>query len=892
MASFTDLIPQFNPYIQQLPVEAMVTVGMEKQKRYDDGIQKIQTQIENVAGLDIYRDTDRVYLQSKLNELGNNLKTVAAGDFSNFQLVNSVSGMTNQVGKDPIIQNAVSSTAKLRRELASMDDYKKKGKSDKNNEEFFMDKVVRPYLDGPLDASFNGAYSPYTDVMGLISENIKAAGIDKSVVQQMYQTDNQGRLIFGKNGEPIPARTMTEVETSSNMRQVKSIVENVLSRGDVQNQLSIDGWANTRGVSAQSVIDNYRVEYGKRIGDADSDMLELNTLLTGKMSAAERMNLDEKLNGLKNVKQKYKDQYLALGNLAQSNPDSFKQAYYKTNYENNLLEQFTKYEKNEKNLKSPLTEQLNWEANYAFTERKEAFDQKMAVRKQQLDESKFQLEGFKFEAEYEFDQSTGKFKKKPETKKPGEDGELLRMTADVSGEENRTAVQRQEAQVRGIEQTNKQTGIDLMYNYLYKLNDGKDNNGQSLTKSSVVKTVEKYARDNNETTDQFLTRWILTLNNKAKENGVKLSASDTESIGNFKRNHYNYTTLLALGKIADNEGFKVTGIDINEYTKTLNPVNVKLKDGRSVTISKEDILDYALVLKNNDKGANDRISAKYGSLNNFPLYSSIPVTMVTGFDTRASQINIEANEAEKLKRMSGLYTILGKDFSKLKEASKVKNDFLAKVVNTDEVFSFGEDDEFGMKSAKNKASAFISGASSLVGTNYDKTNALTALADPNSKISFKAGAPFEEGGQWKGTMVITTDKGQVIEAEIPVQKDFEKLTGAKFNPYKFNPLKARASVSKFGSTNLGAFTTDPRAWESAAIASENLVSMRDSKKYIPLGADLNVLPNGGYTVTAYFKDRATGKLLNPEFSRRYIMEEQAQADLSLLTESMLDKELK
>ena len=882
MASFTDLIPQFNPYIQQLPVEAMVTVGMEKQKRYDEGLQKIQSQIENVAGLDIYRDTDRVYLQSKLNELGNNLKTVAAGDFSNFQLVNSVSGMTNQVGKDPIIQNAVGSTAKLRRELASMEEYKKKGKSDKNNEEFFMDKVVRPYLDGPLDASFNGAYSPYTDIMGLISENIKAAGIDKSVVQQMYQTDNQGRLIFGKNGEPVPARTMTEVETSSNMRQVKSIVENVLSRGDVQNQLSIDGWANTRGVSAQSIIDNYRVEYGKRIGDADSDMLELNTLLTGKMSAAEKINLEEKLNGLKDAKQKYKDQYLALGGLAQSNPDAFKQAYYKTNYENNLLEQFTKYEKSEKNLKSPLTEQLNWEADYAFKERKEAFDQRMAVRKQQLDESKFQLEGFKFEAEYEFDQSTGKFKKKPETKKPGEDGELLRMTADVSGEENRTAVQRQEAQIRGIEQTNKQTGMDLMYNYLYKLNGGKDNNGQSLTKASVVKTVEKFARDNNETTDQFLTRWILTLNNKAKENGVKLSATDTESIGNFKRNHYNYTTLLAIGKIADNEALKATGVDVNEYTKTLNPVNVKLKDGRSVTISKEDVLDYMLLIKNDDKGAEDRITAKYGSLKDFPLNTY-----------KASGISdSELENRKNLQRMSGMFSIYTKDWDKFKQASKVKNDYLAKVVNTDEVFSFGEDDEKGMKSAKNKASAFISGASSLAGTNYDKSKALAALADPNSKISFKAAAPFEEGGQWKGTMVITTDKGEIIEAEVPVQKDFEQLTGAKFNPYKLNPLKARASVSKFGSTNLGAFTTDPRAWESAAIGSENLVSMRDSKKYIPLGADLNVLPNGGYTVTAYFKDRATGKLLNPEFSRIYTMEEQAQADLSLLTESMLDKELK
>jgi len=83
MASYTDQIPKFNPYIQQLPIEAMVQVGMEKQRRYDEGLQKIQTNIDNIAGLDVVRDVDKQYLQSKLNDLGSKLKTVAAGDFSN-----------------------------------------------------------------------------------------------------------------------------------------------------------------------------------------------------------------------------------------------------------------------------------------------------------------------------------------------------------------------------------------------------------------------------------------------------------------------------------------------------------------------------------------------------------------------------------------------------------------------------------------------------------------------------------------------------------------------------------------------------------------------------------------------------------------------------------------
>src|SRR5574339_293389 len=104
MASFTDQPVRFNPYIQQLPVEAMVSVGTQKQKAHEEGVQKIQTQIDNIAGLDVVRDVDKAYLQSRINELGNKLKTVAGGDFSNFQLVNSVGGMTKQLISDKGIQ--------------------------------------------------------------------------------------------------------------------------------------------------------------------------------------------------------------------------------------------------------------------------------------------------------------------------------------------------------------------------------------------------------------------------------------------------------------------------------------------------------------------------------------------------------------------------------------------------------------------------------------------------------------------------------------------------------------------------------------------------------------------------------------------------------------------
>ena len=54
MASYKDPANiKFNPYVQQLPVEAMAKVGQYKQERYDKGVEKIQQSIDNIAGLEI-----------------------------------------------------------------------------------------------------------------------------------------------------------------------------------------------------------------------------------------------------------------------------------------------------------------------------------------------------------------------------------------------------------------------------------------------------------------------------------------------------------------------------------------------------------------------------------------------------------------------------------------------------------------------------------------------------------------------------------------------------------------------------------------------------------------------------------------------------------------------
>jgi len=243
MASFTDAIPQFNPYIQQLPVEAMVAVGMEKQKRYDEGIQKIQGQIDQVAGLDIVRDVDRQYLQSKLNDLGSKLKTVAASDFSNFQLVNSVGGMASKIAKDNTVMNSVQSTAKFRKEQSLMEESRQKGESAIQNEYDFSTQTDKWLNDTNVGQSYNGRYRKYLDVDKKWFEVLKSLHSDLAEEDIPYVRNEDGSLNRQQTAEAM--QRISKESVSSN--KIENALRASLSPDELE-QLNINGRYEFRGI--------------------------------------------------------------------------------------------------------------------------------------------------------------------------------------------------------------------------------------------------------------------------------------------------------------------------------------------------------------------------------------------------------------------------------------------------------------------------------------------------------------------------------------------------------------------------------------------------------------------------------------------------------------------
>jgi len=363
MASWTDKIPTFNPYVAQLPVEAMVKVGMQKQAQYDEGIQKIQTNIDNVAGLDIAKDSDRVYLQSKLNQLGNDLRTVAAGDFSNFQLVNSVNGMTNQIVKDNNVQTAVSSTAWLRKQQAEMEKAISEGKSSQSNI-YDFNEIASKYLNSnKIGERFSGRYTQYTDVKKKALEAIKTLHPDLVKYDIPFKVDNDGKIDTRFYAD---AMKRYKIEGISEAKIAQAIYANMTP--DDLNQLRIDGKYEFRGAGFEQLAEKARGDYDAQKKQAVAALEFLETQRTVTTDPTRIDELDEQIAGYKEklgVDGKpgtLDENYYKNIELARTDPDAVKYNIYKNGFISEFANAFKWSSKEEEAVTNPYKQQENWTA--------------------------------------------------------------------------------------------------------------------------------------------------------------------------------------------------------------------------------------------------------------------------------------------------------------------------------------------------------------------------------------------------------------------------------------------------------------------------------------------------------------------------------------------------
>jgi hypothetical protein len=354
MASFTDIVPQFNPYVQQLPVDAMVKVGMAKQQMYEQNVTKIQGEIDRIAGLDVIRDVDKKHLQSKLDQLHGNLTLLAGGDFSNFQLANSVGGMAKQITKDKYVQNAVSSTAWYREQRRKIQKDIDEGKSDPSNI-YNFDKQANAWLSSSsVGESFSGQYIPHFDIFKYAKETFDAVLPDGYSFDQIYQLGPNGKPLTDGKGNLIYSTTMTRLEKEGRFpKKVQETISQIFSDPRVARQLNISGEYNYRNYDENALVQKVNDQKETLKNDYTEKVADLYSRKKHGEDVQDQIDAYEER--LKSIDSNYN----TLIETIKSNPDAVRGQLYKEDVNSRYVTMFGQIKSKEQVLANPA-----WQAQW------------------------------------------------------------------------------------------------------------------------------------------------------------------------------------------------------------------------------------------------------------------------------------------------------------------------------------------------------------------------------------------------------------------------------------------------------------------------------------------------------------------------------------------------
>jgi hypothetical protein len=309
----------------------MAKVGMYKQQRFDEGVKKIQESIDNVAGLDVVRDIDKQYLQSKLNQLGSQLSNVAGGDFSNFSLVNSVNGMTNQIAKDPNVINAVSSATRYRKDLETIQGLKEKGQWAESNQLEYNKEVTNWYDSNDLNSSYSANVSPYVNVQEESQKIIKALAKDEYNIEVM-QDPTTGKYYDIMTNQEVKELTPEKIQTA---------LKTGLSP-QAWRQLSLDGKLKYNNVGDQSFVNQLNNGYESRFTFLSEKRSDLVKAELGAKTPKDKLKLQQQIAKLDKMIEANQAEYDSISaGFGSGDVESAKAQLYTMDWMNNISQAFS-----------------------------------------------------------------------------------------------------------------------------------------------------------------------------------------------------------------------------------------------------------------------------------------------------------------------------------------------------------------------------------------------------------------------------------------------------------------------------------------------------------------------------------------------------------------------
>jgi len=363
MSSFTDEIPQFTPYVQQQPIDAMARVGMQREAEFEKGIQTVQGYYDALLNLPIAKGVTQEYVKSKVGQLNNAVKQSVSGDFSDHRLINQIGGLASQISNDPIVENGIQSTARIQAGMTKMkadqERALKEGKNPIQNIEWYNNKVNEFLGDNDVKTSFSTDYTPYVDKQERFQKILKDVHPDAILTQ-----GDMNALSRIQNGESVPNEILQELgKKGIDAGKIQNIINLVEAQPDVQQQNRIDGWYRFRGLDATQMgeyLTKSTNSYIKMYEDAITN-LGLQKATDASVNPAD---IDKSIKLYKEQYTKLVEKYNATIGKLEKDPEGVKADLVTEEFANDIIGAFSYSETESKWIENPLWNQMDKERKY------------------------------------------------------------------------------------------------------------------------------------------------------------------------------------------------------------------------------------------------------------------------------------------------------------------------------------------------------------------------------------------------------------------------------------------------------------------------------------------------------------------------------------------------
>lgn len=163
-------------YISSLPSEDLIKVALYKQQMFDEGVSKVQTQVDSYAQLrnDIYTPIEQKYFDETMTNLVKSVNDSAGIDFSKKANVQAVLGIGKPLERDTNIINAIQNGKEIKKRYQTLSEVKQDKRSTTNDWAYTND--IDNYLKANklgMSVQKNKQYEEYVDISEMVVDLVK-----------------------------------------------------------------------------------------------------------------------------------------------------------------------------------------------------------------------------------------------------------------------------------------------------------------------------------------------------------------------------------------------------------------------------------------------------------------------------------------------------------------------------------------------------------------------------------------------------------------------------------------------------------------------------------------------------------------------------------------------